>query len=36
MSQGQFIMVFIIEYIEKISVERMDIFYLGKVIQDID
>jgi hypothetical protein len=34
-TQGQLVMVLIIEDIEEIAVEGMDVFHLGEVIEDV-
>lgn len=36
MSQGQFVMVLIVEDIEEIAVEGVDVLYFGEVIEDVE
>jgi hypothetical protein len=35
MSQGQFVVVLIIQNIEEIAIEGMDVFDFGEVVQDV-
>ena len=35
LTQRQLVMVFVVQNVHKISVERMDVFQLGKVLQDL-